>query len=266
MLPNVITDPFVVRGPNKLVEQNRYTHELRDIHEADEALSLALNQSAGPLMAGPSQVSELLSAKRPMEAVIGGGRVLKSIKGMGTIYDWRTSPWTPANGGKINPLVFVHHIPVVPNVKGIGDFITLRNVLVAQGLMVQTSTDREGNVALYTPFNVLCYQAKGANSLSTGCEHMHMTTGEAWSRKQLRASAWLVNQALEKHGIPATAWAKLGDGNGFVTVKRRGQTTHEAVSNAAGYHDRSDPGNGYDKEYVDHCVHYFRAHHHFEGA
>jgi hypothetical protein len=197
--------------------------------------------------------------------IIGGGQKLKAIKGMGTVYDWRDSPWTPVNGGKINPLVFVHHIPVVPNKAGIGDFVTLRNVLVAQGLMVQSSTDAEGNVALFTPFDSLCFQARGANQLSCGCEHMHMTTGEAWTKRQLRAAAWVVQLAQDKHGIPRPR-AKLGDGAGVVRVLKRGQTTHEAVSDAAGFHDRSDPGPGFDFEYVDHCIDFWNEHHHFDGA
>src|ERR1044072_672920 len=104
MLPNFITDPIAVRGPNKLVKENLHTDELRDIHEADEALELALSGRSGHVyQAHPGQVSELLSARIPMQSIIGGGKVLKSIKGMGTIYDWRTSPCTTANGGKIRP-------------------------------------------------------------------------------------------------------------------------------------------------------------------
>jgi hypothetical protein len=206
-----------------------------------------------------------IAAARVGDRLIGDGTVLKEIRGMGKVYDWRTSPWTPANGGKIKPLVFVQHIPVVRNVAGIGDFITLRNVLVAQGLMVQTATDAEGNVALYTPFDQLCYQARGANQISTGCEHMHATTGEAWSKRQLRAAAWLVQLAERKHGIPPS-WGALGAGPGVVKVLRRGQTSHETVSAKAGYNDRSDPGPGYDHAYVSHCVKFFKQHGHFAGA
>jgi hypothetical protein len=197
--------------------------------------------------------------------IIGGGVVLKKVKGMGTVYDWRKSPWTPANGGKIKPLVFVQHIPVVPNLAGIADFVRLRDVLVAQGLMVQNATDRDGNVALFTPMDVLCYQAKGANQQSCGTEHMHMSVGEEWTRRQLRASAWLINQAKEKHGLPAHMGA-LGNGPGIVKVIERGQVSHMRVSQAAGYNDRTDPGQLYDWEYVNHCVIYYRVHGHFEGA
>jgi hypothetical protein len=203
--------------------------------------------------------------KAESEPIVGHGVVLKQVRGMGTVYDWRKSPWTPANGGKINPLIFVQHIPVVPNMAGIADFVRLRDVLVAQGLMVQNATDREGNVALFTPMNILCYQAKGANQQSCGTEHMHLTLNEPWTRHQLRASAWLVNQARDKYNLP-TIIGTLDDGPGVVRVFKRGQVSHMRVSQAAGYNDRTDPGLGYDWEYVHHCVAYYRDHQHFEGA
>lgn len=190
-------------------------------------------------------------------AIIGGGTVLMTIPGMGTVYDWRGTHWSPPNGGTQQPIIFVQHIPVVPNMVGIADFVRLRDVLVAQGLMVQNATDKDGNVALYTHMNRLCYQARGANQMSCGTEHMHMTVGEEWSRRQLRASAWLVNQAKTKYGLPAGD-ATLKPGPGVVRVAGRGQTTHEEVSNAAGYHDRIDPGKGYDREYVYKCVVVYR--------
>lgn len=215
--------------------------------------------------AEPSEEFKTASMSPVGASIVGGGKVLKRIKGMGTIYDWRSSGWSPPNGGKIQPLIFVQHIPVVPNVAGIADFVTLRNVLVAQGLMVQNATDRDGNVALYTPMNRLCYQARGANQVSCGTEHMHMSVGEVWTKKQLRASAWLINQAKEKYNLPAHI-ASLGSGPGVVRVLERGQTSHRRVSIAAGFNDRSDPGSGYDWEYVYHCVTYYRVHGHFEGA
>lgn len=198
-------------------------------------------------------------------SIHGSGKVLKEIRGMGKVYDWRASPWTQPNGGKIPVALFVQHIPVVPNVPGIADFIRLRDVLVAQGLMIQSATDSEGNAALYTPFDRLCYQARGANSFSCGTEHMHMSTSEPWTKKQLRASAWLVHLCHEKHGTPyRRAW--LRSGSGVVKVSRRGQTTHMAISQKAGYNDRSDPGSGYDFAYVLHCVRFFEDHGHFAGA
>lgn len=195
----------------------------------------------------------------------GGGKILKSIKGMGTIYDWRDSPWSPPNGGVIKPIIFAQHIPVVPNMAGIADFVRLRDVLVAQGLMIHNATDRDGNIALYTHMNRLCYQARGANQFSCGTEHMHASVSEPWTKKNLRASAWLVNQANLKFGIPIQR-AKLGNGNGVVRVARRGQTSHQEISQYSGYNDRIDPGKGYDWNYVTHCVFYFRKHGHFEGA
>lgn len=194
-----------------------------------------------------------------------GGTVLKEIRGMGKVCDWRSSPWTPANGPKQKPLVFVQHIPVVPNVAGIGDFVRLRDVLVAQGLMVQSATDAEGNVALFTPFDQLCWQARGANQMSTGCEHMHLSLGEKWSKRQMRAAAWLAQLAERKHGIPAKR-GRLGAGDGLVKVTGRGHVTHQNVSDKAGYHDRTDPGSGFDWDYLWSCVEFFKAKGHFEGA
>jgi hypothetical protein len=237
-------------------------NEQRDIHEADEALAEAL----AALHTGDPHPDFVAAMSQPLGAsIVGHGKKLKSIKGMGTVYDWRSSVWTPSNGGKIKPLIFVQHIPVVPNKPGIADFVTLRNVLVAQGLMVQSATDRDGNAALFTPFDSLCFQAKGANSFSCGAEHMHMTTSEPWTKKQLRASAWLCQLAKDKHGIPLTH-AKLGKGSGLVRVLKKGQTRHKDVSDFSGQFNRSDPGPGYDFEYVRHCVIYFDKHGHFEGA
>jgi hypothetical protein len=221
-----------------------------------EALAQALGLAAEPTRALAAAVGA---------RIIGGGMVIRDIRGMGKVYDWRTSPWTPANGGRINPLLGVHHIPVIPNMSGIADFIRLRDVLVAQGLLVQTATDRDGNVALFTPFDILCYHAKGANQLSWGCEHMHMSVGESWSKQQLRASAWIVQLAQRQVGTPLGR-ARMLNGNGVVGVLRRGQTTHEAVAHRAGFNDRSDPGDLYDFEYVRHCVSYFRKHEHFANA
>lgn len=199
------------------------------------------------------------------DRIYGGGVVLKDIPGAGRVYDWRDSNWTRSNGGKIYPLVFVQHIPVVPNITGIADFIRLRDVLVAQGLMVHSATDREGNVALYTPFNYLNYHARGANAVSCGCEHMHMSTGEPWTERQFRAAAWLVNLAKDKHGIPASN-GELAGGRGTVKVVDRGQVSHERVSSAAGYNDRSDPGPKYDFGHVRELVIWWREHQSFLGA
>jgi hypothetical protein len=204
-----------------------------------------------PVLPTADQVNRLVSME-----LIGGGKILKHVPGMGAVYDWRDSPWTPVpqGGVKIKPIVFVQHIPVVPNMEGIADFVRLRDVLVAQGLMVQNATDSDGNVALFTPMDIMCWQARGANQFSCGTEHMHLSIGEEWTRRQLRAAAWLVNQAHDKHGIPI-ARAALGTGSGGIAkVVKRGQISHMRVSKSAGYNDRSDPGEGYDWEYVRRAV------------
>jgi hypothetical protein len=236
--------------------------EYRDIHEADEALSVAM---------GDDYHSDWKTALRAVESasVPHGGKVLADVGGMGKVYDWRDSPWTPANGGKIVPRAGLHHIPVIHQAKGIADFVTLRNVLVAQGLMVQRSTDGEGNVALFVPNDVLCFQARGLNQQSWGCEHMHFTTGEEWSRAQLRAAAWVIWHAKQNVGTPLRKARLVNGGVGIARVVRTGQTTHEREADAAGFHDRSDPGELFFVRhwaYVMHCVHFYAAHKTMRGA
>lgn len=193
-------------------------------------------------------------------------KTVREIPGMGgKVYDWRGTGLLPASGGQIRPLVFVQHIPVVPNVPGTADFQTLARVLRVQGLSLQSATDREGNVALYNRLDRLCWQARGANTVSCGCEHMHATTAESWSRRQLRAGAWLAYRAWRDYGIPPKG-GKLGSGPGQVRVIERGHVSHKWVSSAAGFHDRSDPGPGFDWTYLYHCVRFYDAHHHFKGA
>jgi hypothetical protein len=265
---------------DQLANNLAYQQARRKVDEYEQRDLCALTQDfvTGPFSGGTNAeeffsglelgASPEFDAARTMaegSMIVGGGRVLKKVRGMGTVYDWRGSSWTPASGGKIKPLVFVQHIPVVPNMAGIADFVRLRDVLVAQGLMVQNATDRDGNVALYTPMNMLCWQARGANQFSCGTEHMHMSIGEDWTKHQLRASAWLVNQALDKYNIP-TYRGNLAAGDGVARVKVRGQVSHEQVSRAAGYNDRTDPGNKYDWEYVRKCVFFYREHAHFVGV
>ena len=192
-------------------------------------------------------------------------KVLKQLRGAGKVYDYRGTGLLPANGGVIRPLIMVEHIPVVPNVKGTDDFRTLARVLRVQGLSLQAATDREGNVALYNPLNRLCFQARGANQVSCGVEHMHMSIGEEWTKRQLRASAWLWQYAEREFGIPLRV-ARLAAGPGRVGVLRRGHTSHRRVSAAAGFHDRVDPGPGYDWEYVRKAALFFKSHGHFEGV
>ena len=192
-------------------------------------------------------------------------KVLKELRGAGKVYDYRGTGLLPANGGIIQPLIMVEHIPVVRNVKGTGDFRTLASVLKAQGLSLQAATDREGNVALYNNLNRLCFQARGANQVSCGVEHMHMTITEEWTKKQLRAAAWLWQYAEHQFGIPLRV-ARITSGPGRIGVLRRGHTSHRRVSMAAGFNDRSDPGPGFDWEYVRKAALFFKSHGHFVGV
>jgi hypothetical protein len=246
---------------------SRPWHEERDIHEADEALAVAVNA-----LRGDFHPDWKLAARAHLNATVpNGGTVYADIEGMGRVYDWRDSPWTPVNGGRIDPNAMVQHIPVVRNVDGIGDFITLRNVLVGQGLMVQRSTDAEGNVALFTPNNSLCYQARGLNQQSCGCEHMHFSLTEAWTKRQLRAVAWVIWQAKHTDGIeiPIGKGRLASGGSGVARIVEPGQVTHKDEADKAGYHDRSDPGDLLWVEHwdeVQHNVHYYDAHKSFVGA
>jgi hypothetical protein len=191
--------------------------------------------------------------------------VLRAIRGMGKIYDWRGTGLLAPSGGRITPVIFVQHIPVYPNKPGYRDFLALAAILNEKGLSIQCATDSEGNVALYNPFDALCYQARGANQVSCGCEHMHYSVDEPWTKKQLRAAGWLAQLAKRKHGIPY-GMAKLGSGHGVVRVLRHGHTSHKCVSDCAGFFDRIDPGPGYDWAYVRHCAKFYTDHGHMQGA
>lgn len=224
-------------------------HEVRDLHDFEES---------------SHDLERLFHARGPLSA--SKPRIIKTLKGAGKIYDYRRSGLLAPNGGRIRLLIAVEHIPVVPNRVGTGDFIQLASVLKAQGLSLQAATDAEGNVALYTPLDRLCYQARGANQVSFGVEHMHMSTGEPWTKKQLRASAWIWQYAYREFGIPMRV-GRIVDGPGnTVRVIEKGHTSHMRVSAAAGWNDRSDPGRGYDWEYVRHCALYYRKKGTFEGA
>jgi hypothetical protein len=187
------------------------------------------------------------------------------ILGAGTVYDWRGTGLLPPSGGPIALRAFVHHIPVIPNMAGIGDFYTLASVLRAQGLSLQFATDREGNVALFNEANRLCYQAKGANSQSCGCEHMHATITEPWAERQYRAAAWLTWWVHKNHGLPLRqGW--LRSGPGLAVVSRSGHVTHERVSDAAGFHDRTDPGALFERSHVFELAHWYDEHRSFTHA
>jgi hypothetical protein len=222
-------------------------HEKRDLHDADTALAYAVTQP---------------DHRRLFTASTFRPRSVKRIKGGVTIYDFRGTGLCPPNGGRIEPVMFVQHIPVIHNVKGIGDFITLGNVLRAQGLAVQRATDAEGGVALYTRLRDLCYHARGSNSISVGSENMHWSTTEEWTEKQMRAVAWVLAQAKAEVGIPIRP-AHLVAGNGLAGCARTGYTTHMRQSQAAGYNDRTDPGTTYRAHHVRELAAFFEQHGHF---
>jgi hypothetical protein len=192
-------------------------------------------------------------------------RSIREIPGMGPgsdgkVYDYRGTGLCPPSGGRIRPLAMVHHIPVVRQAEGAADGVQLGNILRAQGLAIQAATDAEGNVFLYTRLDELCWGQRGANQIACGVEHMHYTVGEPWTKYQMRAAAWLANQAWTAFGIPPQG-AILTAGPGRVGVSRRGHTSHEMVSNKAGFHDRSDPGKGFDyAEMYALTRHYHRNH------
>lgn len=180
------------------------------------------------------------------------------------VYDYRME--TNPNGGAIKLQGCIWHIPVIRQMEGRADLDVLRRVLLDQGLMVQFGDDAEGNVALYTRANRLCYQARGANQISCGVEQMHLTTGESWSKKQFRAGGWIAQYLEREFDIPLQMADVEPNGRGFVKFVRKGHTSHEQISRMAGYNDRSDPGPGMDYEYVFHCARFFKEHGHFVGA
>jgi hypothetical protein len=189
-----------------------------------------------------------------------GFKVVRNPKGMGVVY--RAAPYVlPPNSSARSPvLVGVEHIPVMHDAPGARDFLSLAGVLKAQGLSLETATDGEGNVCIYNRLDVLCYQARGLNGPSYGTEHMHMTTSQDWRRVQLRAAAWIWQFARKHYHVPYDRAVIRPGGSGLALVSKKGHTTHKRVSAAAGYNDRSDPGPGFDFEYVRHAAHFFDKH------
>lgn len=181
------------------------------------------------------------------------------------IYDYRS--FTSPNGGIINLRACVHHIPVMHQQTGIADISLLRSpILTGQGLMVQFSTDDTGNIGLFTRANRLCYHARGGNQLTCGIEHMHYLTSEAWAKKQMRAAAWIAQYLEREFNIPLQMANVEAAGGPFVAIVRKGHTSHEMISKCAGYNDRSDPGRGFDYEYMFKAAEFFKRHGHFIGA
>lgn len=188
-----------------------------------------------------------------------------TVPGMGgKVFDFRgTGLCPPARGGqRIWPLVMVHHIPVVHQELGTGDFIRLAGILVGAGKSIQASTDAEGNVALFTHWHELCWGQRGANFLACGVEHMHFSTAKTFSEKQMRAAAWCAARVWMLFNIPPQRGILL-PGNGVVRVQRRGHTSHMDVSKKAGFNDRSDPGPNFDYAHLYELTKFFREHNRF---
>lgn len=188
-------------------------------------------------------------------------RSVTHIKGGVTIRDYRDTGLCPANGGRITPVIFIDHIPVIRNKDGVGDLILLGQVLKQQGLAVQRGTDAEGNVAKYTDLNELCYHARGANTISAGAEHMHYGLSEPWTERHFRAAAYCAWEAWHYRGIPLQG-AKLLPGNP-TRVERKGHASHKAQSAAAGFGDRSDPGPGFRFMHVYELARFYDKHRRF---
>ncbi len=190
-------------------------------------------------------------------------RAERTIPGMGgKVFDFRGTGLCPPNGGRIRPLLMVHHIPVVPNAKGTADFQKLGDILRGKGLAIQAATDAEGNVALFTRFDEFCFGHRGANQFACGVEHMHDTVGEPWTEKQMRAAAWCANRVWDAYGIPPRR-AILRPGHHLVGVQRRGHTSHMDVSDMAGFKDRTDPGQGFNFAHLYELTRFFHKHRRF---
>lgn len=216
--------------------------ETRDIHEADEDLEAE----------EPEESEDARSARAVP-------RSARTIRGMGgKVFDFRGTGLCPPNGGRIRPLLMVHHIPVVPNMTGTRDFVRLGEILRGKGLAIQAATDAEGNVALFTRFDEFCYGHRGANQIACGVEHMHMTVSEPWTEKQMRAAAWCAAQVWVSYGVPPRGGVLLKGRP--VGIRRRGHTSHKTVSDLAGYRDRSDPGAGFNYAHLYELTRFFRDH------
>jgi hypothetical protein len=202
-------------------------------------------------------------------------RSVKTVPGMGgKVFDFRGTGLLRPNGGRIRPLVMVHHIPVVENAVGLADFHKLAGILKGKSLAIQAATDADGNVALFTRWDEFCNGHLGANHLACGIEHMHVTLDEDWTEEQMRAAAWCSNRVWEAFGIkPRRAILLPGDGffddDGVfrltepVGVQRRGHTSHKNVSAKIGSGQRSDPGPKFDFKHLYELTKFFNEHHRF---
>jgi hypothetical protein len=191
----------------------------------------------------------------------------RKIPGMGgSVFDFRgTGLCPPVPHDHIRPLIMVHHIPVVHQAEGIGDFRTLAEILVSSGKSIQASTDAEGNVALFAHWDELCWGQRGANTVGCGVEHMHFATSKTFTEQQMRAAAWCANQVRMKHNIPPQRGILLPSlpGKFQVRVQRRGHTSHMNVSKKAGYNDRTDPGPNFDYAHLYELTKFYAEHKRF---
>jgi len=202
---------------------------------------------------------------------------VRTVEGMGgKVFDFRGTGLCPPNGGRIRPLVMVQHIPVVENAVGLADFQKLANILKGAGRGIQAATDAEGNVALFTRWDELCFGQLGANSLACGVEHMHLKVREKWTEKQMRAAAWCSWRVWKSFNIPPRRAILLrgaghGEGEDFVldapvSVQRRGHVSHEHVSNMIGSGQRSDPGPKFSFKHLYELTKFFDQNRTFVGA
>jgi hypothetical protein len=241
-------DPSLTDEQAPIEDENNPANEERDLHDGDRD--------------APVEGVDEPGDDRDIARVLRTLHVQPDLHSR--VFDFRGS--TSPNGGRIALRACVHHIPVVTQKKGRDDLDLLRRVLQSQGLMVQFGTDAEGNVAIYTAPNRLCFHARGANAVTCGIEHMHFTTSEGWLKKQFRAAGWIAQLLERDHGIPLRLAQVEPAGSGRAQITRTGHTTHEQISRQAGFHDRSDPGSGFDFEEVFAAARFFKKHGHFVGA
>ena len=243
----VVSDPY---EPAEDAEVQAFDAELeaRDLHEGDEA--------------GAWERAMAGATERDVATVLKTLQIAENQTSK--IFDYRGS--TSPNGGRIDLRACVHHIPVINNVDGRPDIDLLRQVLLDRGVMVQFGTDAVGNVAVFARANRLCFHAKGANSITCGVQHLHLAVGDPWSRKQVRAAAWIAQFLEREFDIPLRVADVEPNGPGRVQIMRKGHTTHRKISHEAGFDDRIDPGAGFDFERVFAAARFFSKHGHFVGA
>jgi N-acetylmuramoyl-L-alanine amidase len=164
-----------------------------------------------------------------------------------TIWDHRGE--TNPHGGRIALRACVHHLP---------------GPTVRAGRVFQFGTDADGNIALYTRADRLCFQANGANQASCGIEHVGGSVGEEWSAKQLRAAAWIAQYLEREFDVPLQIAHVEPNGPGLVRIVRKGHTSGRDVAHLAGFGDRIDPA--FDYEHMFHAARFFKSHGHFVGA